>query len=136
MGVSRPVHRLNCSQEEGDWKMKTIAIATVAIAALMLALASGITHAQTPLDNLCKSTGDSAREAAQARDRGTRIEKLLEDIDEAWETNHELSPENKADAIRQEKEEVRKVYAHPEVSPTQEWHIAVKACYAAHGVND
>src|SRR5260221_5337518 len=106
------------------------------LVALLLALESGTSYAQTAVDNLCKAKGDSARITAKERDKGTPIGNLLETIDEVWETNHEMAPELRTAAIKEDKERTRAIYAHPELSPTQEWHAAVKACHAANGIKD
>jgi hypothetical protein len=105
------------------------------VAVLMLTLGTGTTHAQTALDNVCKALGDFARVCATGRDNGRPIAGPLEDVDEVFAVNHEM-PALRARWKREQTELLRRIYAHPDITPTQFWHIAVKACFAAHGGHD
>jgi hypothetical protein len=115
---------------------KSLKIAgTYFLAVLMLALWTGTTHAQTALDNVCKALGDFARVCATERDNGRPIAGPLEDVDEAFAVDHEMRA-FRARWKREDIELIQKIYAHPDITPTQFWHIAVNACFAAHGIND
>jgi len=105
------------------------------LAVLVLVLGAGTTHAQTLVDNACKATGEVARLYATQRDNGRPIAGPLEDVDEAFAVNHEM-PAYRARWKRDDVDLIRKIYAHPDITPTQFWHIAVNACFAAHGVHD
>jgi hypothetical protein len=83
----------------------------------------------TAVDNLCKAEGDFAQALATQRDNGQSLGDTLSVIDRSPQIMNSMSPEFRAGV----KEHVQKIYAHPEISPTQERADAVSACYSVHG---
>ena len=115
--------------------MKITKIVTVSIlTAQMLALAISRTYAGDPaLDSLCQQEGHMDMMTAQARDRGTPLQTILDGIDAALGPDYkgEVSAQARAGGAQKVKEAVRRVYAHQEMTPVQAYDAAVKRCYAA-----
>jgi len=87
-------------------------------------------HARsTAVNNLCKAEGDFAQVVATQRDNGQSIVESLAVIDHSPQIMNSMSPEFRAGV----KEHLQTIYAHPEISPTQERQNAVSACYSIHG---
>ena len=115
--------------------MKITKILSVSIlTAQMLALAGSVTYAADPaLDRVCQAEGQMDMMTAQARDQGRPIQSILDGIDAALGPGYsgEVSAQARAGGAEKVKEAVRRVYAHPDMTPTQAYDAAVKRCYAA-----
>jgi hypothetical protein len=115
--------------------MKITKILSVSIlTAQTLALAGSVTYAADPaLDRVCQAEGQMDMMTAQARDQGRPIQSILDGIDAALGPGYSgtVSAQARASGAQKVKERVRAIYANPDLSPTQAYNAAVKACYAA-----
>jgi hypothetical protein len=115
--------------------MKITKIITVSIlTAQMIALAGSMTYAgDAALDSLCQQEGHMDMMMAQQRDSGRPLQSILDGIDAALGPgyNGQVSAQARASGAQKVKEAVRRVYAHPDMTPSQAYDAAVKRCYAA-----
>ena len=103
------------------------------LTAQMLALAGSVNAGDPALDRVCQAEGQMDMMTAQARDQGRPIQSILDGIDAALGPAYqgEVSAQARAGGAQKIKERVRAIYAHPDMTPTQAYNAAVKACYAA-----
>jgi hypothetical protein len=110
-----------------------IAVLTFVLGAIAYSCAGSSARAiraqSTAVDDLCAAEGNFAQVVATQRDKGQSLSDSVAVIDHSPEIMNAMSPEFRAGV----KEHLQTIYAHPEISPTQERQDAVNACYSIHG---